>query len=105
MWIRVLLVAFILFCFELGLFLVVLPWSDVWERNLLVTLFPGLRVLTVSNYFRGAVTGLGMLNLWVGLSDLWNFRKTIERLDQAERAEEHATLAGNAGLPPTDPPQ
>ena len=85
MWKRILLVVFILFCIELGLFLVVLPWSDLWERNFFLTFFPGARPFALSNYLRGAITGLGVVNLWVGLADAWNFRENLARLEKAHK--------------------
>ena len=85
MWKRILFVVFILFCIELGLFLLVLPWSEIWERNLFLSLFPELRAFLLSNYFRGALTGLGLVNLWVGLSDAWHFRENLALLEKQER--------------------
>ena len=85
MWKRILFVVFILFCIELGLFLMLLPWSELWERNVLLTLFPGARPLMLSHYFRGAISGLGMVNLWVGLSDAWSFRENLAVLEKSHK--------------------
>ena len=95
MWRRVLFICFILFCLELGLLLLVLPWSELWERNLLAALFPGLRDLLLSSYVRGAISGLGILNLWVGLSDAWSFRRHMEELDRSLAEEERAARAAH----------
>lgn len=58
----------VLLCLELGLFLLAFPWSILWERNLIFQYLPFLRPLFLNHYFRGAVSGLGLINLWFGLS-------------------------------------
>jgi hypothetical protein len=55
------------FFFEAGLVLLILPWSGFWDRNLLLEWSPTLFELTRSAYVRGAVSGLGFLNLWIGV--------------------------------------
>ncbi len=64
---RLLYVAFFL---EVGLLLVVLPWSGFWERNYFAMAWPALRALLTNNFVRGAVTGLGIVNLYAGFADL-----------------------------------
>jgi len=58
----------ILLFLETGLFLVAFPWSSVWDQNLVVGYFPWLRPVFLSYYLRGAVSGLGLINLWMGIS-------------------------------------
>jgi len=53
-----------------GLLLIVLPWSTFWERNYFVTMWPDLRPVMVSPFLRGAISGLGVLNLLAGLFEL-----------------------------------
>ena len=64
---RTLYVAYYL---EVGLLLVLVPWSSFWERNYFVTLMPSLVNLLRNNYLRGAVSGMGVVNLLVGFYDL-----------------------------------
>jgi hypothetical protein len=64
---RLVSVAFFL---EVGLLLLVLPWSVFWDRNYFVSAWPELRPILTSNFVRGAVTGLGVVNLFAGLADL-----------------------------------
>jgi len=52
------------------LLLVVLPWSGFWERNYFAAAWPALQTLLSNNYLRGAVTGLGVVNLVAGFADL-----------------------------------
>jgi hypothetical protein len=58
------------FFLEAGLLLLVLPWSPLWDRNYFAAAWPGLRAIVTNNFFRGAVTGLGFVNLYAGLADL-----------------------------------
>ena len=62
---------FVLYCFEAGLLLLFAPWSPEWDR-LLVQLVhvQGLRSLLLHPWFRGAVTGFGMIHLVWGAHDL-----------------------------------
>lgn len=55
---------------EVGLLLVLLPWSRFWERNYFADLMPGLHLLLTNNYVRGAVSGLGLVNIWIALAEL-----------------------------------
>ena len=64
---RLLVVAYFL---EVGLLLVLVPWSAFWERNYFVGMFPSLLEILRNNYLRGAVSGLGVVNLLVGFHDL-----------------------------------
>ena len=47
-----------------------IPWSSFWERNYFVEWSPVLTGALTSNYTRGAVTGLGLLNVWAALAEL-----------------------------------
>jgi len=69
----------ILFCVEVGLFLLLAPWSEIWGRNSLVTYVPAFGPVYLSYYFRGAVSGLGLINLWLGLAQAWNLRRSAWR--------------------------
>ncbi len=53
-----------------GLVLVVAPWTSVWEANWLLQPWPGLRGLVGSGFARGAVTGLGLVNVALAAADL-----------------------------------
>lgn len=61
---------FVALLLETGLLLVLLPWSSFWERNYFVEWSPLLTWLLTSNYTRGAVSGLGILNVWSALGEL-----------------------------------
>jgi len=64
---RLLLVAFF---FEVGFALIVVPWSAFWDRNYFVQVVPSIEALITNNFVRGAVSGLGLINVSVGLAEL-----------------------------------
>lgn len=64
---RVIMVALFV---EVGLLLVTIPWSPVWERNPLLPWWPSLEPVALHPAVRGAVSGLGLLNLVAGLFEL-----------------------------------
>jgi len=55
---------------EVGLLLLLIPWSAFWDRNYFAQAWPPLHALLTSNYTRGAVSGLGVLNVYVALAEL-----------------------------------
>lgn len=62
---------FILYCFEAGLLLLFAPWFPEWDRLLVLILpFQGLRSIVLQPWFRGAVTGFGLVHLVWGAHDL-----------------------------------
>ena len=67
---RLLFGIYVLYCLEIGLFLVVFPWMDFWKQNFLLYEFPFLRGLFLNGYFRGAVTGLGIANIILGAAEI-----------------------------------
>ena len=69
------------FFFEVGLLLLVLPWSAFWERNYFVVTWPALRPLLTNNFVRGGVTGLGAVNVCAGVADLLLLFSSRERRD------------------------
>jgi len=59
----------------------VLPWSAFWERNYFAAIWPVLQPIVGNNYLRGAVTGLGVVNLCAGFADLAYVFAARERRD------------------------
>jgi len=66
---------FIVFCLELGMFLVIFPWSDAWDHNFFSTLAPEWRIYWDNAYLRGAITGLGLLNVYISLVEIFRLRR------------------------------
>lgn len=59
---RVFRVIVLLAWLELGLLLVLLPWSGFWDVNYFLDRYPALILLVLNPYIRGAISGLGVLN-------------------------------------------
>ncbi|MGP0072130.1 MAG: hypothetical protein ACLPWF_09370 [Bryobacteraceae bacterium] len=66
---------FIIVCFEVGAFLTVFPWTPQWDNNSMANLLPGLHDLWASSYFRGALSGLGLLNIYISLGEVSRLRR------------------------------
>lgn len=67
----------ILFYLELGLFLVILPWSSFWERNYFLYRFPVLTPWLLNHYLRGAITGVGLADIVLGIWQALHFRRLV----------------------------
>src|SRR3989442_13038418 len=93
---RLSVIFYILVCIELGLALAVLPWvpygwlglslSD-WSSNYFLVLAArktghyGLQSFVASGWVRGAVSGVGLLNLAMGIWQMIHFGETVAALD------------------------
>ncbi len=64
---RLLIIALFL---EAGFVLVIVPWSPFWDRNYFATAVPVLHSIISNNFVRGAVSGLGLVNIATGIADL-----------------------------------
>jgi hypothetical protein len=58
------------FFIEVGLLLIVLPWSRFWERNYFIEAIPALDAALTNPYVRGAISGLGVVNLVAGFAEM-----------------------------------
>jgi hypothetical protein len=122
MSVKLTIVFFILICFEIGILLVILPWvpSPSWNENYLLVLaadkahWPWLATAMKSGYMRGAVSGLGLLNILLGVWEIINFRKTARAFqtewqseDTYSRSRDAASIRDNrpqASVTPVDRP-
>jgi hypothetical protein len=122
---RLSVVFYIILCLELGAALVVLPWIPYgwlglslseWGNNYFLVMtarktgFYWLPTLVASGWVRGAVSGLGVLNLAMGFWELFHFRQTVRALDaglpsvESSRRKTSETAATNvAAAAKTDP--
>jgi hypothetical protein len=113
MSVRLTIVFFILICFEIGILLVILPWvpSPSWSENYLLVLaadkihWPWLALAMKSGYTRGAVTGLGALNILLGVWEIINFKKTARSFQTEWQSEEtYSRSLDAAGIRDNRPP-
>ena len=97
---RLSVIFYIILCLEIGIVLTVLPWvphgwlglSD-WSNNYFLLLAAhkagyGVQRFVASGWVRGAVSGVGILNLGMGIWELINFRQTVRALDSEQRSVE-----------------
>ena len=61
---------FIAFFFEIGFALLVVPWSAFWDRNYFAEALPPIHAFITNNFVRGAVSGLGLINIVAGLGEI-----------------------------------
>ena len=78
-WIhRISMVVFVVFCIELGLFIAVLPWVSIWNQNSFMLAHPGLRDFLSNNFVRGAISGIGIIDIWIGIWEAVHYRDPVE---------------------------
>ena len=63
----------------MGLLLVLVPWSAFWDRNYFASLLPVVGDAIKSPYARGAVSGLGLINIVAGLAELFSIFSSPRR--------------------------
>lgn len=84
---------FIILFLLLGAYLILLPWNlgifagiGNWEQNYLLvyiaqkTDLPVLQKAIASNWVRGAVTGLGVLNIIIAFWEVAHFNQSVQML-------------------------
>jgi hypothetical protein len=52
----------------MGAILFYLPWTSVWEKNYFLSHFPSLMRVLLHPSFRGAVSGLGVLDIFLAIN-------------------------------------
>ena len=72
-------VVFITFCLEIGLYLLIVPWTESWDSNYFSGLLPPMKSYWDNLYVRGAVSGLGAVNLYISLSEIFRLRRFAKR--------------------------
>jgi hypothetical protein len=75
-----------------GLLLLLLPWSAFWERNYFAETSPTVHAAITNNFVRGAVSGLGVVNVCAGLTEL--FAAVLARRGSFSRLSEEQPAGG-----------
>ena len=112
---RLTVIFYIILCLEAGLVLTVAPWvgwfglGDWGDNFFLVfaaqkTGFQGLQQAVASGWVRGAVTGLGLLNLAMAFWEMYHFRDTVRRLEGLDAARASAATSTAPRAPANDAP-
>ena len=78
---------YVFYCFEVGIFLAVAPWllPSVWEQNYFFVLIPQLRDIFLNGYFRGAITGIGVLNVSMAVAEVIRNERTRHLAEYSQR--------------------
>ncbi len=72
---RLSLVMLVLFCVYLGVLVAILPWwTRIWDQNMFINSRPSLAAFLHNGAVRGLVSGLGLLDIWIGISEAIHYR-------------------------------
>jgi len=72
---RISLLVLVLFCVYLGVLVMLLPWwTRVWDHNLFIQSHPALAAFLHNGAVRGVISGLGLLDIWIGVSEAVHYR-------------------------------
>ena len=69
---------FISVCMLVGLFLLIFPWTDYWSGNFLFAMFPNMYEVWNNMFFRGAVSGIGLANLYISFIELFRLERFVK---------------------------
>jgi hypothetical protein len=72
---RLSLFVLVLFCVYLGVLVMILPWwTRVWDHNHFIQSRPALAAVLRNGAVRGLISGLGLLDIWIGVSEAIHYR-------------------------------
>jgi hypothetical protein len=79
-WLEALALAgFALLCTVLGVMLILLPWTLQWTDNPLLWTHPDVRTFLGYGFVRGVCSGLGLLDLWLGVREVSHYFERMSR--------------------------
>jgi hypothetical protein len=65
---RILSALLVVVCCIMGAILFYLPWTNIWEQNYFLSHFPSLMRILLNPSVRGAVSGLGILDIFLAVT-------------------------------------
>ncbi|MEJ2009409.1 MAG: hypothetical protein P8Z30_14855 [Acidobacteriota bacterium] len=74
---RLLAILYVLICFEMGSFLFLFPWIPLWGQNFFAAHYPWIAVLARDYYVRGAISGLGLVDVFLAFYEAWRLRRSL----------------------------
>jgi hypothetical protein len=74
---RVLGFCMVIFALEIGIFLTVFPWLSNWDQSWIPVHVPRLAHAWMSPYLRSALSGLGLLNIYIAAVELLSQLRSI----------------------------
>ena len=93
---RLTVIFFIILCLLLGFYLILSPWDALfgpWADNYLLAFVSdktgvhGLQKVVASTWFRGAVTGLGVMNMLIAVWEAVHFNQSVRVLQSGGNPE------------------
>lgn len=72
---RITVLMFVFVCATAGVLLIIIPWRPEWTDNHLLLGYPDLRVFITNPFVRGLVSGLGILDVWIGFSEAIHYHE------------------------------
>jgi hypothetical protein len=72
---RITVLLFVFVCAAAGVLLIILPWSPQWTDNRLLLGNPTLQMAVGNGFVRGLVSGLGVLDIWIGFWEAVHYRE------------------------------
>ncbi len=76
---RIQTVLYFVIYLSLGLWLFILPWMPVWEKNFFVVHYVLFSSIIRNDFVRGAVSGLGLVDIFIAFYGLRPRRKNDGR--------------------------
>lgn len=80
-------VLFVLYCIEAGFFFFLAPWTRFWTFNPILTFTPAVAAWTGNSYFRGFVSGVGVIHLLAGARELLEILRSRRAISGVTRPE------------------
>jgi hypothetical protein len=72
---RISLFVLVLFCVYLGVLVTILPWwTRIWDHNDFIQARPALSMVLHMGAVRGLISGVGLLDIWIGISEAIHYR-------------------------------
>ena len=72
---RLTVLMFVFVCAVVGVLLVIVPWRPEWTDNRFLLSYPGLHSFMSHGFVRGLVSGLGLLDIWIGFWEAVHYRE------------------------------
>jgi hypothetical protein len=66
-------------CLIVGIFLLIFPWTEYWDNNYFAGAAPFLHRWWNNLYVRGAVSGIGVVNLYISLVEVFRLKRFSQR--------------------------
>jgi len=74
---RLLIILYVILCFDMGVFLFVVPWADLWGKNYFLDHYPLVASIARNYFLRGAISGIGLADVWLAFYELWRWRHEL----------------------------